>query len=61
MNQEDLVTYKYWTDGKNLYKLQSWCEYPTAEFKNIETGQLLGGALCSLNLSNLTPLREVKS
>lgn len=51
------------TDGKDVWELTSFCLEPTATLKNLRTGEVKGGAVCSLLLQDfikLIPERTIK-
>ena len=61
MNNNDVSKY-YTTNGKDIWQLIIYCEYPTATMKNLETGERVGGAVGCLNLKpfvKLIPEREL--
>lgn len=55
MNGDD-VGKLFTIDGSDAWRCISYCEYPTITFKNLETGQLQGGAIGCLNVRNFKPL-----
>lgn len=56
---EDNVGMFFLDSSGVLWMLQSYCKHPTATMKNVVTGQLLGGAVDSPNLSDFQ-LAEIK-
>lgn len=49
MKKEDVGKF-YTTDGKDIWRLISYCEYPTATMENVETKERINGAVGCLNL-----------
>lgn len=41
----------------NVYRVKHWCEEPTVTFVNIETGEVISGAVSSKAVQELTLLR----
>lgn len=47
MSYEDKLGKLFTTNGKDVWRLVSYCEYPTTTFENIETKEKTGGAVGS--------------
>ena len=47
-------------DGKDVWRVQSYCEHPTVTMVNVETGETTGGAVGCLNLKTFKRLVEEK-
>jgi len=45
MIDENKIGILFTTNGKDVWRLISYCEYPTATFENIETKEQTGGAV----------------
>ena len=53
----DLKTNRFFTtDGTDVWKVRMFCDLPTVDMENIETGEIRGGAVGCLNLSKFRPL-----
>jgi hypothetical protein len=52
----DAVGKLFTTNGDDVWRCISYCEYPTIKFKNLETGELCGGAVGCLNVQDFRPL-----
>ena len=50
MNMDDLRRgcLLYTTDGRDVWRVKYWCEYPTVTLENMETKEVCGGAVQSL-------------
>ena len=44
------------TNGRDVWKCQMFCDEPTVDMVNIETGAIMGGAVGCLNLAEFRPL-----
>lgn len=53
---EETLNKLYTTNGKDVWKVTSYCKHPTVSLKNLETGQEIGGAIHSLNIR---PFKEL--
>ncbi len=40
----------YTTDKRDIWQLVSFCHHPTVTLENMETGEVIGGTIGSLNL-----------
>jgi len=63
MINEDKVGTLFTTNGKDVWKLITYCEYPTATFVNVETKEQTGGAVGSPIVNQFKELeikKEVK-
>lgn len=47
MINENKISKLFTTNGKNVWRLIGYCEYPTATFENVETKEKTGGAVGS--------------
>lgn len=47
MIDENKVDKLFTMDGRDVWRLISYCEYPTATFENVETKERTGGAVGS--------------
>lgn len=58
MTLDDIEKFEFWTDGKVIYRLGSWCAEPTVSFINMETRMKIGGGINSLLVNKLVPLTK---
>lgn len=50
----------YTTDGKDVWEIESLCEYPTVTLKNVRTGEQIGGAVGCRNVADFVPLKPAE-
>lgn len=43
-------------NGKDVWRLISYCKYPTVTFENVETKERIGGGVSSLNVKDFKEL-----
>ena len=46
------------TNGTDVWKCRMFCDQPTVDMENLETGEIKGGAVGCLNLAEFRPLIE---
>ena len=46
----------YTLNGKDVWKVTSWCEHPTVTLRCIQTGEVIRGAIGCSNVQGFVPL-----
>ena len=57
MNSDDIGKL-FTTNGEDVWRMITYCEYPTATFINLDTGREIGGAVGSPILNQFKKLRQ---